>query len=386
MAAVWEDFDPLSDKPKASRQPSQPLTHLVAAQQSNGYQQQGFVQQQNPFMGQQPQQQIQQGDAFGNPFADPPAAAAAAAAAPKKKKVVKKKKAPVEDVAAKSSTPTLSRPTSASKAGKWNCSACTYENGAAASKCEICETPKPAGAGAGMAAVTAQMAKTTVTKPKKKKKQESSDEEESSNDSSDDDDDSSDEEEQKKVKKTKTTKLGADGKTKTVTTTTKIKKTKADKGYVPPNGKCCITGCAQPHVSQGYCQMHLKNPNAPITRTKHPDMWQIHFSKTSTNMGFNKNAVVWKFWHKGECHEVELFHSTFGGKRTVKVNGVLVLTEKKLVDNGSKYKFEVGSTDLAHAIITVEIKVVGISFTYELYIQDRPFEEARAYWLKNPEF
>ncbi len=47
---------------------------------------------------------------------------------------------------------------------------------------------------------------------------------------------------------------------------------------------------------------------------------------------------------------------------------------------------QVGSTDLAHAIITVEIKVVGVSFTYELYIQDRPFEEARAYWIKNPEF
>ncbi len=44
MAALWEDFDPLSDKPKPARQPSQPQQQHV-----------------NPFAGQQMQQQPQQG-------------------------------------------------------------------------------------------------------------------------------------------------------------------------------------------------------------------------------------------------------------------------------------------------------------------------------------
>ena len=69
---------------------------------------------------------------------------------------------------------------------------------------------------------------------------------------------------------------------------------------------------------------------------KDPRLWRIRLQHTKSGMGLNKNLVTWTFVHKGERHIVELAHSTFGGKRTIRVDGIVKISEKKVMDNGSK--------------------------------------------------
>jgi len=125
-------------------------------------------------------------------------------------------------------------------------------------------------------------------------------------------------------------------------------------------------------------------------RARHPDgrpkkakEWAIHLSRTKTSLGFNKYLIGWKFVHKGETHLVELYHSTFGGKRTVKVDGIVKISEKKFIDNGAKYRFECGSTKATTVRCAVEIEVAGVSgWSYECLIDGRDFAQAKKHWLQ----
>jgi hypothetical protein len=171
---------------------------------------------------------------------------------------------------------------------------------------------------------------------------------------------------------------------------------------------CLIAGCKNPHEIKGYCRVHARDPNAPVPRdgktkltssdfkqrsdneyglgadgaVKDPKDWAIRLSHTKSGMGLNKNIVHWQFVHQGEKHDVELLHSTFGGKRTIKVDGVTKVSEKKLIDNGSKYHLEAGSSSATHVLVSVELKPVGVSgVTYELYIDGRDYDHAKRHWL-----
>jgi Fas apoptotic inhibitory molecule (FAIM1) len=85
----------------------------------------------------------------------------------------------------------------------------------------------------------------------------------------------------------------------------------------------------------------------------------------------------------GDRHIVELAHSTFGGKRTIRVDGIVKISEKKVIDNGSKYHLEAaGSISSRSVMIVVEIKPVGVSgVTYELYVDGRDYDHAKRFWL-----
>lgn len=111
---------------------------------------------------------------------------------------------------------------------------------------------------------------------------------------------------------------------------------------------------------------------------KNTSNWAIKFAQTKSGMGLNKNCVQWAFESNGELHKVELFHSTFGGKRTIKIDGIVKVSEKKLVDNGSKYHADLPDGSL----LAVEIKPVGVSGNdYQLYIDNRDYDHAKRYWL-----
>jgi len=47
-------------------------------------------------------------------------------------------------------------------------------------------------------------------------------------------------------------------------------------------------------------------------------------------------AVYWRFVWAGVRHEVELFHSTVSGKRTVRCDGALVAQEKHFMSVGKQ--------------------------------------------------
>ena len=122
------------------------------------------------------------------------------------------------------------------------------------------------------------------------------------------------------------------------------------------------------------------NPDGSL---KNPRAWRIHLAHVKSGMGLNKNCVQWSFVHRGDMHVIELAHSTFGGKRTIRVDGIVKVTEKKVIDNGSKYHLEaLGSTKKGNVMVIVEIKPVGVSgVTYELYIDGRDYDHAKRYWL-----
>ena len=123
------------------------------------------------------------------------------------------------------------------------------------------------------------------------------------------------------------------------------------------------------------------NPDGSL---KQPRLWRIRLQHTKSGMGLNKNLVTWTFVHKGERHIVELAHSTFGGKRTIRVDGIVKISEKKVMGGDSKYHLE--ATSVKHSsrsvMIAVELRPVGVSgVTYELYVDARDYDAAKRYWL-----
>lgn len=123
------------------------------------------------------------------------------------------------------------------------------------------------------------------------------------------------------------------------------------------------------------------NPALP----KNPKDWRIDFENTSTSLGMNKNIVVWNFVWKRTPHQVELHHSTFGGKRKVIVDGRVRVQEKKPFADQSRYDLRIGEGPLA-VNIGVQIRAAGLTaFTYELYVERHPYDQAQKFWLSHPE-
>lgn len=114
----------------------------------------------------------------------------------------------------------------------------------------------------------------------------------------------------------------------------------------------------------------------------------INYSRTSTRLGFTKNCMVWRVAVSStDVTEIELFHSVMSGKRTIRINGDERVSEKKLSDKGSIYRFRLRSNDPntgeeQQVVIGVEIKAVALSFAYEVYVDGRPFDLAKESWIK----
>lgn len=110
--------------------------------------------------------------------------------------------------------------------------------------------------------------------------------------------------------------------------------------------------------------------------------WVQQFTKTSTSLGMNKNCCYWRIIDLSQIFEIELFHSTLGGKRVIRINGQSKVNEKKMNDNGSRYNFMVGRD--RRTALSIEIRPAGlVGHTYELYVNGRPYDEAKKFWLFN---
>lgn len=121
-----------------------------------------------------------------------------------------------------------------------------------------------------------------------------------------------------------------------------------------------------------------RNPDGTI---KDKSYWRIFLNHTKSRMGFNKNHVTWRFVWKGIPHVVELIHSTLSGKRTIILDGITKISEKKMLDNGSKYHLDAGSKQTS-VLLCVEITPVGVSgVSYECYIDGKDYDRAKQHWL-----
>lgn len=121
----------------------------------------------------------------------------------------------------------------------------------------------------------------------------------------------------------------------------------------------------------------ISYPKAVIDRwgSNPAEHWAYSKSKTRTSMMMPKVCVYWRFIWAGVRHEVELFHSTVSGKRTVKCDGALVAQEKLFIDTGSRHDFTVGTgTNPCH--VTVLIVSSGSEYAYELFIERVRFYQA----------
>jgi len=108
--------------------------------------------------------------------------------------------------------------------------------------------------------------------------------------------------------------------------------------------------------------------------------WAYSKSKTRTSLMMPKMCVYWRFVWAGVRHEVELFHSTVSGKRTVRADGALVAQEKMFIDTGSRHDFTIGTgTNPCH--VTVLICASGGEYAYELFIERVRFYQALQAWL-----
>lgn len=153
-----------------------------------------------------------------------------------------------------------------------------------------------------------------------------------------------------------------------------------DDGY--EDGEYPNQGAGSPQSPQlGGGPSKSYNPSAP----KNAADWRIDFENTSTSLGMNKNIVVWNFVWKRVAHQVELHHSTFGGKRKVVVDGRVRVQEKKPFADQSRYDLRIGEGPLA-VNVGVQIKAAGLTaFTYELYVERYPYDQAQKFWLTHPE-
>lgn len=120
-------------------------------------------------------------------------------------------------------------------------------------------------------------------------------------------------------------------------------------------------------------------------RKKSPRDWRIDFENTSTSLGMNKNIVTWRFVWRRQIHTVQLHHSTFGGKRKIIIDDRVRVQEKKPFADASRYDMRIGEGPLSVAI-GVQIKAAGLTaFTYELFIEKQPYDQAQKYWLSHPD-
>jgi len=146
---------------------------------------------------------------------------------------------------------------------------------------------------------------------------------------------------------------------------------------------------ARPFVPQMYPMgdMGVGGPSDSSVgvRPKSAKDWRIDFENTSTSLGMNKNVISWNFVWKRQVHLVELHHSTFGGKRKLIVDGRIRVQEKKPFADQSRYDLRIGDGPLSCGV-SVQIKAAGLTaFTYELYIERMPWDQAQKYWLTHKE-
>ena len=203
-------------------------------------------------------------------------------------------------------------------------------------------------------------------------KPETSDEDESESDDSDASDESDSVDNQ------------SDDDTRHTTTQRTVTKTTSKKAFTEyeADDKCSVTGCIQKRLpATRTCPIHSSKPMKP-TGNKAPDQWSVQYTKSNTSLGLNKNVCYWHVVDKGQEFDVELFHSTLGGKRVIKINGQSKVNEKKVNDNGSRYNFGVGRD--RRTSLSVEIRPAGlVGHQYELYVNGRPYDEAKKFWLFN---
>lgn len=165
--------------------------------------------------------------------------------------------------------------------------------------------------------------------------------------------------------------------TKTTTTTTRERFTEYG-----ADDKCSVSGCIQKRLpSTRTCPIHSTQPLKPLGG-KRADQWTVQYTKSNTSLGMNKNICYWHIVDRGQEFDIELFHSTLGGKRVVKINGQAKINEKKVTDSGSRYNFMIGKD--RRTSISVEIRPAGyIGHSYELFVNGRPYDEAKKFWLFN---
>jgi hypothetical protein len=138
-----------------------------------------------------------------------------------------------------------------------------------------------------------------------------------------------------------------------------------------------------------YANGILENDYNPPTQQikninqKSPDDWNFSLEHASTSLGLNKNIVTWEFIWKRKKNVIILYHSTFGGKRKLIVNGNTQLIEKTPFADKSRYSFKLGDTNSAVNVI-VYIKSIGLTaFEYDLQIERMDFPTAYKYWFQH---
>lgn len=85
------------------------------------------------------------------------------------------------------------------------------------------------------------------------------------------------------------------------------------------------------------------------------------------------NTMIWEITLDGHQHVFELEHSTFLGKRKVKINGKKVMRRYKFFDTGSKHHFM-----FCNHKLTLQILPIGTQFCYRLFVNDQMVKEANA--------
>jgi hypothetical protein len=79
------------------------------------------------------------------------------------------------------------------------------------------------------------------------------------------------------------------------------------------------------------------------------------------------STKVWTWNDDAERHVVEIEHSWFSGKRTLKVDGKIVETSgNKWWDTGSEHRFKAGSKDCV-----LRIRNNWFGFNYELFVDGK---------------
>lgn len=108
------------------------------------------------------------------------------------------------------------------------------------------------------------------------------------------------------------------------------------------------------------------------------DDWNEQRTWSQTKFGFKKVKVNWEFIIGGSAWHVYLAHSTMSGKRLVEVNSVVLVSEKKFLDDGSRHMLRLGPSHKCAVII----KENGGFFEYLLEVDGLSFTDAKAKWLR----
>jgi len=138
-----------------------------------------------------------------------------------------------------------------------------------------------------------------------------------------------------------------------------------------------VAECTQSALATGkLCQAHQGGSNKEDTRKTRGE-WSIERKRTGTKLGFIKNITIWKFFFKGEQHTVELYHSTFSGKRVVIVDKKQLVSEKRLIGGDASHKVFAGSDFNTRCEVTVVIKSSNDRYEYAIYIEGLPIRDAK---------